>query len=487
MAISNVSEPANVTDALTEAHTEGPDIFLALRVLLGPVAAVGVWLLPLGLEPIAQAAFAIITFLIIYWIAEPIEHAITALIGCYLFWALGLTTFSVAFSGFASATPWFLFGGALMAEAATQSGLAKRFGYRVLAMVGTSYARLLLGVTTLSLLTAPLVPSATARIAIIAPILIGILAIMDSEQRHKAGKGLFLALTMMSMLVDKMMLAGATPVLAQGIIKEQTEIGILWGEWFIAFLPATLITIIAAAAAACWLFPAVNAELPGGKQYLQNALEQLGPISAEEKKVLTILGAAIALWATDFIHHLEPTIIGLGAGLVLALPKIGVLDTKAVKKVNFLVIIFSAGALSMANVLAQTNALDGLNHFLARHIQPFLSSGLLASVSLYWGGVLYHFMFPNNQSLLSTSLPLLLSLTKEMPYNPAAMGLIWQFATGGTLFAYQSAILVMGYSYGYFHGRDLIKYGAALTLIEGIILMLLVPFYWPLIGLNWIR
>jgi solute carrier family 13 (sodium-dependent dicarboxylate transporter), member 2/3/5 len=292
---------------------------------------------------------------------------------------------------------------------------------------------------------------------------------------------------MMSMLVDKMMLAGATPVLAQGIIKEQTDIGILWGEWFIAFIPATLITIIATAATARWLFPAANAELPGGKHYLQNALKQLGPISAEEKKVLTILSAAIVLWATDFIHHLEPTIIGLGAGLALALPKIGVLDTKAVKKVNFLVIIFSAGALSMANVLAQTNALDGLNHFLAGHVRPFLSSGLLASVSLYWGGVLYHFIFPNNQSLLSTSLPLLLSLTKEMPYNPAAMGLIWQFATGGTLFAYQSAILVMGYSYGYFHSRDLLKYGAALTIIEGIILMLIVPFYWPLIGLSWIR
>jgi solute carrier family 13 (sodium-dependent dicarboxylate transporter), member 2/3/5 len=181
MSISNVSEPPSATNSLTEAHAEVPDISLAFRVLLGPVAAVAVWLLPLGLEPIAQAAFAIITFLIIYWIAEPIEHAITALMGCYLFWALGLTSFSVAFSGFASATPWFLFGGALMAEAATRSGLAKRLGYRVLAAVGTSYARLLLGVATLSVLTAPLVPSATARIAIIAPILIGILAIMDSE------------------------------------------------------------------------------------------------------------------------------------------------------------------------------------------------------------------------------------------------------------------------------------------------------------------
>ena len=291
----------------------------------------------------------------------------------------------------------------------------------------------------------------------------------------------------MSMLIDKMILAGATPVLAQGIIKEQSGVEILWGHWFVAFLPATLMTSFAVVFAARWLFPAANAELPEGRRYLQTELLQLGPVSPEERKVLFVLCTAIALWATDYIHHLEPTIIALGAGLFLVLPKLGVLDTRAVKKVNFLVIIFSAGALSMATVLAQTKSLETLNQFLAGHVAPWLSDGLLASVSLYWGGVFYHFIFPNNQSLLSTSLPLLLSLCKELPYNPAAVGLIWQYATGGTLFAYQSSILVMGYSYGYFESHDLLKYGAALAVLQGLILMLIVPLYWPLVGLGWLR
>jgi len=84
-------------------------------------------------------------------------------------------------------------------------------------------------------------------------------------------------------------------------------------------------------------------------------------------------------------------------------------------------------------------------------------------------------------------LPLLLSVCKDLPYNPAAVGLIWQYATGGTLFAYQSSILVMGYSYGYFDSHDLLKYGAVLAVIQGLILMLIVPLYWPLVGLAWIK
>jgi di/tricarboxylate transporter len=43
--------------------------------------------------------------------------------------------------------------------------------------------------------------------------------------------------------------------------------------------------------------------------------------------------------------------------------------------------------------------------------------------------------------------------------------------------------LVLGYWYGYFDGRDLIRIGAWLTVVEFLILLLLVPFYWPLIGI----
>lgn len=42
-----------------------------------------------------------------------------------------------------------------------------------------------------------------------------------------------------------------------------------------------------------------------------------------------------------------------------------------------------------------------------------------------------------------------------------------------------------GNSYGHFTGWDVLKVGGVLTLIEGLILMGLVPLSWPLIGLRW--
>ena len=79
---------------------------------------------------------------------------------------------------------------------------------------------------------------------------------------------------------------------------------------------------------------------------------------------------AIVLWATDFWHHISPAAIGVGIGLLLTLPGVGVLELKAVKAVNFCLIVFAGGVVSMANVLTATHALTTSSRppgHLARH------------------------------------------------------------------------------------------------------------------------
>jgi di/tricarboxylate transporter len=64
------------------------------------------------------------------------------------------------------------------------------------------------------------------------------------------------------------------------------------------------------------------------------------------------------------------------------------------------------------------------------------------------------------------------------------LGLIWAFAAGGKIFVYQSGVLVTGYSYGYFNAKDVFRVGLCVTAIESLVLLLIVPFYWPLIGIS---
>ena len=130
------------------------------------------------------------------------------------------------------------------------------------------------------------------------------------------------------------------------------------------------------------------------------------------------------------------------------------------------------------------SALSMLTDILAQVIGPALYDPLSSAVVLYWTAFVYHFFLANETAMLSTSLPVILDLAKTHGVDVVVTGMIWTFAAGGKIFVYQGAVLVVGYSFGHFEAKDMLKVGLALTIVESLILMLLVPLYWPLIGLS---
>jgi hypothetical protein len=68
--------------------------------------------------------------------------------------------------------------------------------------------------------------------------------------------------------------------------------------------------------------------------------------------------------------------------------------------------------------------------------------------------------------------------------HPLLLGMIWTFSPGGKLFACQSGVLIVGYSYGNFADPRSGAYGRVPHRRGVPRLLLLVPFYWPLIGLK---
>jgi di/tricarboxylate transporter len=68
--------------------------------------------------------------------------------------------------------------------------------------------------------------------------------------------------------------------------------------------------------------------------------------------------------------------------------------------------------------------------------------------------------------------------------NALSLGMVWTFSSGATIFMYQNAVLIVGYSYGYFTSKDLFRLGLWITFIDSLLLLIIVPFYWPLIGIG---
>src|SRR5690349_17427942 len=262
---------------------EGAKIRANVALLLGPAGAWLLWMLPLGMDPLQQKALAITLFMVINWIAAPIDQGLTALIGCYLFWALRISKFSVAFSGFTNSTIWFLFCSLLMAEAVSRSGLAKRLGYLVIRRVGTACASLQTALVVLTFLLAVVMPSGMGPLALLASLTLGLVKAAGLNERGNFTRGLLVMITTICALVSVMVLSGATSMMTRGIVEEQTGIQMLWSQWLFACLPLNLLTMIATITIVRWLYPPEIQELHGSREYIEGALAQMGPWSLAEK------------------------------------------------------------------------------------------------------------------------------------------------------------------------------------------------------------
>jgi anion transporter len=362
--------------------------------------------------------------------------------------------------------------------------VARRLAYLVMLSVGATYPRILLGLIVTDFLLTLIVPSGVARIVIMAAIALGLVEAFGAARGSNIGRGMFLVLTYAAALFDKMIIAGASAITARGIIEKVGEVEVTWSLWFIAYLPCSLLTILIAWWLALWLFPPEKAALAGGSDYLREELRRMGPWRPLEKRSAALLGVAIALWVTDSFHHISPATIGLGVGLLAVVPRIGVLEVEDVRRMNYLPVFFVAAAISMGEVLSATKALDLLTTWMFGWMGPLMTNVYSSIIVLYWTAFAYHIVLASDLSMLGTSLPLLMNFAKTHGMNPLSLGMIWTFASGGKIFAYQSAVLILGYSYGYFSARDLFRLGFLITIAEFLIVLVLVPFYWPLVGIR---
>jgi len=458
------------------------------RKLIGYILAAAVpialWFSPLRLDPTAKHALAVSAFMIIAWITEILPHAVTGLAGCYLFWVLRIANFETAFGGYADQTPWFLFGASLFAMMATKSGLGRRLAYLVMQHVGTSYSRLLLGMILSSFLLTFLVPSGIACVIIMAAVALGLMEVFGLGRGSNIGRGLFITLTYTAGTFDKIVMAGAASLLGRGLIQRATGIEIYWSLWLLAFFPVAVVVILFTWRLVLWLYPPESEALENGAAFLDRKLKEMGPWTRDEKKALALMLCAIALWSTDLLHHISPAIIGIGIGLIALVPGVGVLDEEDLKRVNFLPVIFTAGALAMGDILLQTKALQAMTAVMFDWMRPLVLNAYSVAFVPYWTAFLYHIFLGNEISMLATSIPALVVFAKSNGLGVLPIGLVWAFAAGGKIFVYQSGVMVTGYSFGYFDAKDLFRVGLSLTIVESLVLLILVPFYWPLIGIR---
>ncbi|HTP96854.1 MAG TPA: SLC13 family permease [Burkholderiales bacterium] len=278
---------------------------------------------PAGALPGVMHAAALIAFAVGMWAFGALPEHIVGLL--FLLGAVltAAAPVPVIFSGFASSTLWLVFGGLIIAEGVRATGLGERIARLTLERFSHDYARALTATVAVAMGLNFVMPATVARVLLLIPILTAVARRMGFQHGSRGYHGILLAAMLATYQCGTAVLpANAPNMVLAGAAETLYGVTLTYGEYlWVQFPVMGLVKGALIVLLALWVFPATPAP--------RSEAEPLAAPGAAEWRMLAILGVSLVLWATDFLHRVQPGWIALGAGLACVLPGIGVMPVAA--------------------------------------------------------------------------------------------------------------------------------------------------------------
>lgn len=459
-----------------------------------------------GLPIAGHRALAVLAFAVMLWVTEAVTYPVSAaFIITLLTFLIGLsptlkgsggligtkTALEWSLSGFSSAAVALVAGALFLSAAMQETGLDKRIALLVLSKVGSTVKGILFGVIIVGILLALFIPSPTARVGAMIPIIMGMVSAFGLQKNSRLSALLILA-TANTATIWSIGIKTATPQNMVGLnfIEKAFPYNISWFKWFLAAAPWSLIMSVVLYFVLMLLMRPDTKEIASGKDVVKKQLKDLGRITGSQIRLLIIAFGALVLWATeDSLHPFDSTTIVLLVVALMLSPGFGVLTWSKVEKLIpwGTVILFAAG-ISLGTVLLKTNGASWLakiffNKFGLNSLSIFAIIAILSAFT-----ILIHIGFASATSLASTLIPVVIAFVQGMdsPGTIHGMGivLITQFAIGfGFILPVNAPQNMLAYGTGTFETKDFIKTGITLTVAGYALFLLFSLTYWKWIEL----
>ncbi len=309
------------------------------------------WLSPRFFD--ASPAFVrggiLVALTILAWAFGFFAESTTALLFFLLAAVFEVAKPSVIFSGFESPAWWLLLGGAITTIAVERTGLARRLTAFLLLRLAASYRLSLTAVALAALGLAFVMPSSTARVMLLIPIVLALADRLGLSAGRPGRAGLVMTAVAVSALPPAAILTSVVSNLVLlGAADTLYGIKISYGSYLLLHFPilGALKTLLLVEIS-YRLFPEPHRLDPVPTQ-------PAAPMSHDERVVAVVLTISLVLFITDGVHGISPAWVSLAAGIVCLLLGFGPLQTKSLSEMNFGMLVYVAGILGLGAVVADT-------------------------------------------------------------------------------------------------------------------------------------
>lgn len=335
---------------------QGLQALTRARLLVVPLVAAAAFAVlalpvPAGTGPQVLPALALTVFTVGLWATGSLPEYITAVVFFILALALGIAPPQAVLSGFWSSAFWLVAGGVVIGVAADRTGLGRFLAHAFVRRLSASYPRLITGIVLGAVVLAFLIPAAIGRLIILMPIILSLADKLGFGPGTRGRTGMVLATTMGSFFIPLTILPANLPnVVLAGVADSLYGLKITYGAYLLMNFPVLgALKALVLVVVICFFFndsiadPAADVEKPR--------------LSPEGWRLALIVGVTLAVWATDFVHGIEPGWVAVVAALICVLPGVGVIKAADFPGISsFQILLFVAAVLALGNVVATSGA-----------------------------------------------------------------------------------------------------------------------------------
>ena len=162
----------------------------------------------------------------------------------------------------------------------------------------------------------PAIPSNTARAGgILFPIVRSLSSVFGSEPgatSRKIGAFLLVTLFQVNAPISAVFLTSCAPnPLMASFAFDTVGVELSWGLWAMAGIVPVILSIIIIPYFIYKFYPPELKKTPEAQQIAKEKLQEIGPISRDEKVISVIFVGVLLLWSTSTYTNLNATLIGL--------------------------------------------------------------------------------------------------------------------------------------------------------------------------------
>ncbi len=488
-----------------------------VSLFLGPLLALVLLLIPMpGVSAQAHTLAAIIGWVVIWWIGEPVPIPVSAVLGAVLCILAGVADARTVLAPFAEPTIFLFLGSFILARAMSVHALDRRFAYGIMSMgwIRERSWRILFVFGAIAAFLSMWI-SNTATTAMMLPIGIGIVMAMGDILEKKTGRKteparLRFATAMMLMAAYASSTGGiGTPVgtppnlIGIAMIEKFAGIKIPFFQWMLFAVPMLFVMYGLLFLLLYFLHKPEMPVLEGSREFVRLELAKLGPWSRGQKNALAAFLVTVCLWVIPgflaiFLGSSSPLtkLYGrrlpeaaaalIGAVLLFILPldwkkRQFTISWRQAVAIDWGTLLLFGGGLSLGNLMFETGLAEHVGQGLLR------MSGAESMWTITFAAIFIAIVASettSNTAAANMVVPVVIALALAAGVNPvppalgAILGCSWGFmlpvSTPPNAIVYGSGMVPI---------IKMIRAGLLFDLVGGCVIWAVLRLLLPLIGL----